>query len=181
MKYKLSFAIALMRVCSKFLTKLLQLYLLQQESSHCTSTQGACWVVHIPGFDRSITSANCHHDKSSFPLQRHFFGFRWFRCQSQPDIGNNLRIEFLLSLRRSYPGDTPCPCRMVIFGILTGPSVNIIEVVTQHFNQATVIGHTGFFAMDLRYCTIINNPSLGGLSCPPHKKTHSLLHRPESL
>ena len=101
-----------------------------------------------PRVYRSITSASCHHDKSSFPLQRHFFGFRWFRCQSKPEIGHNLRIEFLLSLRRSYPGDTPCPCRMVIFGILTGPSVKIIEVVTQHFNQATVIGHTGFCAMD---------------------------------
>lgn len=37
---------------------------------------------------------------------------------------------------------------MVIFGILTGPSVKIIEVVTQHFNQATVIGHPGFCGMD---------------------------------
>ena len=70
---------------------------------------------------------------------------------------------------------------MIVFGILTGPSVKIIEVVTQHFNQATVIGHTGFCAMDLRYCTIINNPSLGGLSCPPHKKMHLLWNRPESL
>jgi hypothetical protein len=40
---------------------------------------------------------------------------------------------------------------MVIFGILTGPSVKIIEIVTQHFNQATVIGHTGFCAMDKKW------------------------------
>lgn len=37
---------------------------------------------------------------------------------------------------------------MVIFGILTDQSVKIIEVVTQHFSQPTVIGHTGFCAMD---------------------------------
>ncbi|MEG4964708.1 MULTISPECIES: hypothetical protein [unclassified Microcoleus] len=48
MKYKLSLAVVLMRVCSKFLTKLLQPY--------------------IQAFDRLITIASCHHDKSSFPL-----------------------------------------------------------------------------------------------------------------
>ena len=128
MKYKLSLAVALIGVCSKFLTKLLQHY--------------------IEAFDRSITSPSCHHDNSSFPLQRHCFGFRWLGCHFKPDLGHHLGIEFLLSLRWVYPGDTPCPCTTVIFGILMSPSAKVIEVVTQHFNPATVIGHTGFCAMD---------------------------------
>ena len=34
--------------------------------------------------------------------------------------------------------------------------------------------------IDTRYCTILNKPFTGGLSCPLHNKTHSFWNRSES-
>ena len=73
MKQRLSFALAWLRVRSKFLTLLLQ--------------------HSIHAFDRSITHPCCHDYKSRLSLCR-FSGFFRPRCQFKPDLGHDLGIEF---------------------------------------------------------------------------------------
>jgi len=75
-----------------------------------------------------------------------FFGFCRLGCQFKPDLGHDLGIEFLQSGSQGLwmiaivqqDGDLWNIDRL---------GAKIIEVVTQHFEQALVIGDIGFSAM----------------------------------
>ncbi len=125
MKHRLSFAVAWSSVLSKFLTKLLQ--------------------RSIQAFDRSITHARCHRDKSNLTLCS-FFGLRGFGCQFKPDLGHDLGIDLLQGYYNLV--------RMIAvlkqngnFWDVDWLGAKVVFVVAQHFNQTLVIRHTGFCAV----------------------------------
>lgn len=133
MKHRLSFAVAWLRVLSKFLTKLLQ--------------------RSIQAFERSMTvrlssrrsPSSCHHPKSRFSLCS-FFGFCGLGCQFKPDLGHDLGIKFLQGCGN---------CLWVIAIVQQDGDLwdsdrlgaKVIEVVAQHFDQTLLIGYIGFGAV----------------------------------
>ena len=131
MKQRLSFAVALVSVLSKFLTKLLQ------RSTHA--------------LERSLPPSSCHWDKSRFP-KCCFFRFRGFRCQFKSNFGHNLWINLLQCC---------CECVRVIATVEQNGNLwdidrfgtKVIQAITQQFNQALVIGSIRLGAMGKKWKT----------------------------